>query len=198
MVNENTKIQADPTITFQGKDHREHFQFYFRQHWIRLLWPFFRMIFWSLVLLTTGWIIFFYLTVSDVSARHGILLGLYLILATVHIRFLLRIYTYFLYVIIVTDRKVHRVKKTLFSIDDHQSMDIWTFQDVLKQQHGVVQNMLGFGSLILEAQDSELRLHFVPHISTIHHRLSQIRERARERVMGRPRAVFQKEQDGEK
>lgn len=148
------------------------------------------MIFWTVAITITGGIIFLYITVSDDAARHGILLGLYLILATIHIRFLFLVYNYFLYITIITDRKVHRIKKTLFSIDDHQSMDIGTLQDVLKQQHGLIQNMLGFGSLILEAQDSELRLHFVPRISNIHHRLSQIRERAREKGMGKLKTVL--------
>lgn len=185
MVSDSSPLHGHH-VDFQGKDPEEHFQFYFRQHWIRLLGPASSMLFWTAMVLLAGWLIFFNLAPPDTSTRHGILFGLFLIFATVHIRFLLRLYTYFLYVIIVTDRKVHRVKKTLFSIDDHQSIDIWTFQDVVKQQHGLIQNVFGYGSLILESQDSKLRLHFVPKISAIHHRLVQIRERARERMMRRP------------
>lgn len=173
-------------VHFQGKDVQERFSFYFRQHWIRLVWPLCQTIFWTVAIIVAGWFIFFVEEVPDITTRHGLFLGLFLILTVVQIRFLLRIYMYFLYVIIVTDRKVHRVKKTLFSIDDHQSIDIWTFQDVQKQQHGFLQNLLGYGSLILEAQDSELRLHFVPHVSTIHHKLSEIRERAREQMVKKP------------
>jgi hypothetical protein len=169
-------------VMFQGKDPEERFAFYFRQHWIRLVWPLLQMIFWTVVILTAGYFIFYVLEVPDITTRHGILLALLLIFTSIHIRFLVRLYTYFLYVIVMTDRKVHRIKKTLFSIDDHQSMDIWTFQDVQKQQHGFLQNILGYGSLVLEAQDTELRLHFVPRISEIHHKLSQIRERGRERM----------------
>ncbi len=182
-----TTLQHPPDcIHFQGRDHQENFQFYFRQHWIRLAWPFFHTLLWTLVIFGAGAFIFFGVEVADATTRHGILFAFYLILAWVHIRFLMRVYTYFLYVIVVTDRKVHRVKKTLFSIDDHQGMDIWTFQEVMKMQHGIIQNIFGYGSLILEAQDSELRLHFVPHISKIHDRLSQIRERAREQMMRQP------------
>lgn len=179
-------LHPSADVMFQGKDPEERFAFYFRQHWIRLVWPVLQMTFWSAALLTAGYVIFYHLTVQDSTTRHGILLALFLIFASIHIRFLVRIYTYFLYVIIMTDRKVHRIKKTLFSIDDHQSIDIWTFQDVQKQQHGFLQNIFGYGSLILEAQDTELRLHFVPRIAVIHHKLSQIRERAREKMVKKP------------
>lgn len=179
-------LHPSADVMFQGKDLEERFAFYFRQHWIRLVWPLLQMIFWSTVIIVPGYLIFYTLEVPDITTRHGILLALFLIFASIHIRFLVRIYTYFLYVIVMTDRKVHRVKKTLFSIDDHQSIDIWTFQDVQKQQHGFLQNILGYGSLILEAQDSELRLHFVPRITLIHHKLSEIRERAREKMVKKP------------
>lgn len=182
MVTTNTERTGE-YLHFQGRDNQEKFQFYCRQHWIRLLWPFCRTVFWTLVILGAGWVMFFYLGVKDPFTRHGLLLGLFLILTMVYMRLLFCFYTYFLHVVVVTDRKVHRIKKTLFSIDDHLSIDIPMFQDVVKQQHGIVQNVFGYGTLILEAQDSEMRLHFIPHISVIHQRLAQIRERAREQQM---------------
>jgi len=99
-----------------------------------------------------------------------------------HADFLVRFYRYFLYIIVVTDNKVHRIKKTLLTIDDHQSVDIWMLQDIYKCQHGIIQNMLHYGSLILEAQDTVLRIHFVPQVAKRYEQLIRLRELARVRT----------------
>lgn len=155
------------------------FQFYFRQHWMRLLWPFFRMILLSLLLAIITYISLFRLTVADAGLRHSMLFALMFFFTILQWEFLMRFYMYFLNVIIVTDKKVHKVKKTLFSVDDHQSLDIWTFQDIRKWQHGPLQSLFGYGTIVLESQDTELRLHFVPRISKIHTELMHLRERSR-------------------
>lgn len=169
-------------IHFQGKDEHEHFQFYFRQHWIRLIKPLCITIFWSALILGTGYMIFSTIEMKDSQTRHGIILGFYSLFVIVHWNFLVRFYTYFLYIVVITDRRVHRIKKTLFSIDDHQTIDIWQLQDIHKWQHGLIQNLFGFGSLILESQNTVLRIHFVPRIGKIYDRISHIREFARIKI----------------
>ncbi len=74
------------------------------------------------------------------------------------------------------------MKKTLLIFDDHQSIDLWMLQDILKCQHGVIQNVFGFGSLILEAQETVLRIHFVPWVTNKYKRLMSLREQARQRM----------------
>ncbi len=169
-------------LHFQGRDVHEHFQFYFRQHWIRLLKPFVVTLLWSIIIAASCAFIFFRLGVKDSASRHGILVTCFAIFTAIHLSFLLRFYTYFLYVIVITDKRVHRIKKTLFSVDDHQTIDLWTFQDIHKWQHGPIQNLLGFGSLIMEAQETILKVHFVPRIGRIYARLSHLREAAREKM----------------
>lgn len=164
---------------FQGKDPDEQFQFYFRQHWIRLLWPFCRTILWSILLFVLGYFVFVRFGIPDPVLRHATIIGFGIMFFFVQWGFLLRFYIYFLYVIVVTDRKVHRIKKTLFSVDDHQSLDIWSFQDIHKTQHGIIQNIFGYGSLTLESQDTELRIHFVPRIADIYGKMLHLREMGR-------------------
>lgn len=167
-------------FSFHGKDAREVYQFSFRQHWIRLLWPFVRMLAHSAVVIGGGYFIFFQIGVPDASSRHGLLLGLCFLLALIQWAFLIRFYTYFLYVIIVTDRRIHRIKKTLITVDDHQTIDIWTLQDINKSQRGPIQNLLGFGTILFESQDTVLKLHFIPRVRDVYHRISHIRELARD------------------
>ncbi|MEN9560804.1 MAG: hypothetical protein RIQ56_77, partial [Candidatus Parcubacteria bacterium] len=103
-------------------------------------------------------------------------------LALIQLEFIGRFYRYFLYVCVVTDRKVHRIKKTLLAIDDHQSIDLWVLQDINKHQRGIVQNLFGFGTLILEANDTQMRVHFTPDIGKRYEDLLHLRERARELI----------------
>lgn len=173
-------VPLQSSAVFQGKADSEHFEFYFRQHWIRLVAPLVRMLTGTVVLAGTGYVMFFVLTVPDDASRHGLLIALLLLFMLLQLSFLHRFYIYFLYVIVVTDRRVHRIKKTLFSIDDHQTIDIWTFQDIDKLQRGPIQNLFGFGSLTLESQNTTLTIHFVPRINKIQKRISHLRELARD------------------
>lgn len=62
-------------------------------------------------------------------------------------------------------------------------------QDINKCQHGIIQNLFGFGSLILEAQDTTLRLHFVPNVNKKYVHLMHLRERARSSLSHAARAM---------
>ncbi len=172
--------------TFQGQDAHEVLQFYFRQHWFRLLVPFLTMIFWMVAVIVAGYAAFFLIGVPDAFIRHGILIGLFLIFAFVQLKFLLRFYAYALYVIVVTDRKVHRIKKTLLTYNDHQTIDIWMLQDIHASQHGIIQYMFNYGTITLESQETKLRLHYIPRVDKIYHLLSNVREVAREHGMKTP------------
>lgn len=120
--------------------------------------------------------------IPDPNTRRLFLITMSLLLFVSHAEFLMCFYRYFLYIIIITDKKVHRIKKTLLAIDDHQSVDLWMLQDIYKCQHGIIQNFLRYGSLILEAQDTVVRIHFVPNIAKRYGHLIQMRETARMNV----------------
>ena len=173
----NTSCPADGI--FQGKDANEEFHFSFHQHWIRMLWPICKLLISSALIIGIGYLVLVQIGVESPSLRRGLLVALALLFTISQAEFLSRFYRYFLYVIIVTDKRIHRIKKTLLTVDDHQSMDLWMLQDIYKCQHGILQNMLGYGSLILEAQETMLRLHFVPNVSKKYGQLMRLRERAR-------------------
>ncbi|MEI8229534.1 MAG: hypothetical protein WCG83_00150 [Candidatus Peregrinibacteria bacterium] len=167
---------------FQGKDEEEHFQFYFHQHWIRMLWPTFRLILWNVLIVAAGFAILGTGSLNEPYIRQTILLILTAFFLLSHFEYLDRWFHYLLYVIVVTDKKLHRIKKTLITTDDHESTDLWVIQDIHKRQHGIIQNLLGYGSLILEAQETEVRVHFTPLISQRYEQLMHLRELARTRI----------------
>lgn len=158
----------------------ENIQFYFRQHWIRLIPRAIRTFLISLVLLTMGAVLFLGTGVPDDNMRHTIQFLLAFFFLLVHLEFLEQVYNHALYVIVVSDRRIHRIKRTLFVTDDQQSIDLWMLQDIDKAQHGLLQNWLGFGTLVLEAQDSTLRIHFVPDIHGKYRELMMLREQVRQ------------------
>ncbi len=153
------------SIHFQGKDPSEVLQFYFRQHWIRMVKPTFSVIALTALLLAIGGLLAWSGGLDQSTTRHITLLLLMSFLLAVQFRFLNRFYCYFLYMVIVTDRKVHRIKKNLFTLDTHQSVDMWSLQDLKKSQRGPIQNLFGFGTIVLEAQDTQLRIHFTPRVT---------------------------------
>jgi len=166
-------------VSFQGKDTTEEFQFCFHQHAIRMLWPVTKTLCMTGLIVTAGYTAFFSVGVNDASTRRLMLAVLLALFFLTQMEFITRFYRYCLYVIVVTDRKVHRIKKTLLTIDDHESVDLWALQDINRCQHGVVQNIFGYGSLIMEAQETILRVHFVPKIAEKYRELLRLRERAR-------------------
>lgn len=188
-------------IDFPGKDQEEEFQFYFRQHWIRLWWPLRRLLLWTIFLGIAIYItVISFGTVDTAGTRRAILTVLCFGFLAANLSFLSAFYKYFLYVIIITDKKIHRIKKTLLTVDDHQSIDLWTLEDISKSQHGLVQNILGFGTLnlVMQTQDS-LRIHFTPHISVKHEIIMGLREKARNRMVPQrmTQQVASKAEDGE-
>lgn len=183
MVEETHQHSRD--IDFPGRHKGEELQFYFRQHWIRLWWPARRLLIWTIVF---GIGVFgtarAFGSTDLVSLRRITLVALSIFFLLTQLSFLIQFYKYFLYVIIVTDKKIHRIKKTMLTVDDHQSIDLWTLEDISKNQHGIIQNMLGFGTLVLVMQTQDaLRIHFTPYINEKHSVIMRLREQARSRMM---------------
>jgi len=164
--------------SFPGKHEGEQFQFFFRQHWIRMLRPFSRYLLSIAAILGVGYVSIIAMN-PDEGTRHFGLSILLLLFFLTNLIFLASLYRYFLYVIIVTDRKIHRIKKTLLATNDHQSIELWGVQDIFKRQHGIMQNLLGFGTIIMEAQDTQFRIHFIPGIEEKYQALMRMREHAR-------------------
>jgi len=171
-------------VNFQAQHSDESFVLYTRQHWIRLWYPLLKLLSWNAFVLVIGYTIFIRVGIGDAFARGMLftIMGFFFIFS--HLEFLERFYNHFLYIIVITDKRIHRIKKKLLTTDDHQSVDLWMLQDVHKCQHGVIQNLLGYGTLILEAQNTVLRLHFLPRVGRKHRELSHLREQAR--ALARP------------
>ncbi len=174
--------QYEADMHFQGKHSGETFQFRFYHHWVRLLWPAGKAAIKTAILVGVAWVTFLAVGPEDVISRR-VLLELYVILFLLfQFEFLVRLFRYFLRVTVITDRKVHRIEKTLLMVDDHQSVDLWMIQDIDRCQHNIVENVLCYGKITLEAQETILKLHYVPEITEIYEKIMHLREQAREHM----------------
>ncbi|MDP6561999.1 MAG: hypothetical protein QF793_03695, partial [Candidatus Peribacteraceae bacterium] len=151
-------------LDFQGKHSGENFELQFHQHWVRLVWPVAKLFVWNTIILGTGYCVFVMTNITDDFTRRIALVFLTVFFVLAQFEIITRLYRYLLYLIIITDKKCHRIKKTLLTTDDHISIDLWMVQDIQKCQNGILQNLLGYGTIILEAQETVLRLHFTPNV----------------------------------
>lgn len=173
-------VRPPRAVHFPGMVGTETFQFYYRQHWMRL-----RRALQGFVLgtLLFGGAIWLLADTPDDDTRRMLLMiavGSFLVL---QLSLLARFYQYFLYMIVVTDTKVYRIKQTLLMTDDRQTIDLWSLSDVTMHQHGLFQNMFGFGTLVLIGNET-LKIHFTPRIRDKVHRITMLRTQARARATG--------------
>lgn len=171
MVKRNDQAE----VSFPGMNPEEHFQFYYRQHWMRLMRMVQTFVVGTAIYAAALWLV---ADVPEDDTRRLLLTIASWAYMLLQLMLLARFYRYFLYVIIVTDTKVYRIKKTLVAVDDRQTIDLWSLSDVTMNQHGLFQNLFGFGTLILHGNE-QLKIHFTPRIREKLHRLSVLRSQAR-------------------
>jgi len=89
---------------------------------------------------------------------YQLLIAGYVILSgyAVH-KFFLNMINYFTCIVLVTNFRVIEMKKTLFIQDTKESIDIKQIQNIEFDQHGLVENLLKFGSLNISLGNAEVK-----------------------------------------
>lgn len=89
-------------------------------------------------------------------------------------RFFLHLLNYFLKIVIITNYRLIRLEKTIFLHDDKHAIDLNKIQDVTKQQKGILQTFLDYGSLaiIVNVQEAPFIVNFVPKPDRYFRRIS--------------------------
>ncbi len=175
--------QPSGSVDFPGRNAGEHLQFYFRHHWVRVAGALLRTFCFTLGIAVLGLLAFPPSPADRGGTWHALLLCLQGSFFVAHVEFLVRFYAHFLRLVIVSDQGIHRIRKTLLAFDDHEVIDLASLQDVHKSQRGVVQNVLGYGTLMLEAQQTTARIHYTPSIARTHRWVMELRDQARRRSM---------------
>jgi hypothetical protein len=168
---------------FPGQQEHEQFLFFFRKHWIELLYPVGRFLTEQLFVFL---FVFFMIFNGSPLVHTGegeiaVLLVILTLLVSV-LTFWVRIFNYFLRIVIVTDYRVIDVKQKLFVTDDVDVIDLWEVQDLKGETHGFWNNIIGCGMItfVLTASSLVKVLHNVPHTREVLRRMSEAREMAKQ------------------
>lgn len=80
-------------------------------------------------------------------------------------RFFLRVLNYYLQTIIITNRRVIELRKTIYFSNSSDSIDLPEIQDIMVHKNGVIKTILNYGeiSIILSSAHASKELQYIPN-----------------------------------
>lgn len=143
----NPTFEDNTNRNFQGQQPMEGVICFCRKHPIVLLRSF--IILTGLMVSASLGIFFIFNTgMLSESVTLKMLLSLLLVLITgTHHFFFLKIFNYFLEIMILTNYRVIDLKKSVFMQDDKEIIDLHEIQDIKKNQDGILPNFLNYGDI---------------------------------------------------
>lgn len=152
-------------LDFKGRLKYEHFQFFFRKHWVKFLQPvFFTIPLFLLILfilLIWGRLI---LLVDLFFIRAVYVHFVVVITAMLMLFFTLQIINFYFDMVVVTDVRIIIVRKTVFLKNNSDVIDLTKVQDIGVESHGLLRNYLRYGKLIITLSTAAppITIHHVP------------------------------------
>jgi hypothetical protein len=151
---------------FQGQLKYEHFQFFFRRHWMHFLKPFFSFIPFGILIF-----ILFFVAGSFVSTINLYFLNVFYVFIAMIVSFFyinaffLQVIHHYFNLVIVTDCRIVIVRKSTFLKNDSDAIDLTKIQDISVHLHGIFSNYLHYGNLIITLSTSAppVIIHYVPN-----------------------------------
>jgi len=140
------KVSAE----FEGRMQYENFQFFFRPHWISFFWLFAR----GGIMLILG-IALMQPTISAMSqieseAIRSLIGFLYMIISYISISyFFMLIINYYYRLVIVTDHRMIIMNKSLYILNNRDTIDLVKIQDIGVEARGLFSNYLHYGKLVI-------------------------------------------------
>lgn len=148
---------------FRGQQKNEEVICFFREHAIVLLDPFTRFFLIVVIATISEVLLVHYAPGAAWFTRFSMLAVAVVFLFFLH-RFFIHLLNYFLKIVIITNYRLIRLEKTIFLHDDKHAIDLNKIQDVTKQQKGILQTFLDYGSLaiIVNIQEAPFVINYVP------------------------------------
>lgn len=173
---------------FKGQQENEEFICFFRRHWIDILKE---LMFLGIFILVVGILVRQIDTIKDIlrgNREMKLLFFTVFLFATIYMhRFFLKMLNYFVNTGIITDSRVIDHHKTLFFIDNLDSIDMSQIQNIEKLQEGVLPSILRYGDIkiFLTASDATKTLHRIPNAKFHFRCLNRAKEARRRGLTGR-------------
>jgi len=150
---------------FKGQLKYEHYQFFFRKHWVKFIQPILFSIPVGLLIL----VIFLFLGRLTLLVNYEAVRAFYVhFTLIVSVGFFiissLQVINFYFDMVIVTDSRILIVKKTCFLKNNSDAIDLTKIQDIAVESRGLFCNYLKYGKLVLTLSTSAppLVLNYVP------------------------------------
>ncbi|MBU1992173.1 MAG: hypothetical protein ABID64_00215 [Nitrospirota bacterium] len=151
---------------FKGQHPQEEVEVFCRKHWIVLAGPTFLY-----GVFIVAFVLFLVLMkkVTFIDDESFVYQGLFIValaLATYYVnRYFVRLYNFFLNVVIVTNFRIVDLNKSLILHDTKEVIDIAKIQNVNKLQDGLFRNLLSYGQLVITLSSSSAikNFYYIPN-----------------------------------
>lgn len=144
---ESSLIESHKDRHFRGQSHEEHVLAFCRKHWTYLFSKFFVFFLVLALIVIFG---FYFRTLSEIFSPglfHLLVLTAGTILVYYVHRFFLILLMHHLTVIIITDLRIVAITKSVYFVNEKETVDLTTIRDVHKYQSGFFENLYNFGDL---------------------------------------------------
>lgn len=164
---------------FPGQHDNEHIVFFFQKHWLELMYPVGRFCVEQFLIFMV--ILFMYFRGQEVvhtMEGHVMIVVIIVALFFTMITFWIRVFNYFLRVVIVTDYRIIDVNQKIFVTLDEDIIDMRLIQDIRAETHGFFPNLVKCGNItfVLSASSQPKMLHNVTHPQRICGKITEVRE----------------------
>jgi hypothetical protein len=175
---------------FMGQQKAEKVICYCRKHPIVLLRSF--LIATSLAIVSIMGAIFIISTgqLEESLVLQGVFFMLMVLLTITGHVFFLRVLNFYLDIMILTNYRIIALKKSLYTHDDKEIIDLHEIQDMKKIQEGIFANFINFGTVVIitPSMTSSMNLHYLPKPE---YYLNRVNEAKRLYILDRRRQKFQ-------
>jgi len=140
---------------FKGQMKYEHFQFFFRKHWVKFIQPILFSIPVGLLLLVILLFLGRLTLFVDVIFIRAFYVYFTLLISVIFLMLgALQLFNFYFDMVIVTDSRVIIVKKTCFLKNNSDAIDLTKIQDIAVESHGILRNYLRYGKLVITLSTS--------------------------------------------
>lgn len=160
-------MDDNTNLYFKGQTKHEEVLCFTRKHWV-LIVPYI-VVFIILILCVA--LIFSYVGIPEAKSYLGgdtyiviMTIGVFSITFLLHHIFI-KIFNYYLKVFIITNTRVIELNKTLYFVDDRDTIDLSDIQDLSMQKEGIMHTILDYGQLriIIASLSKEKLVKYIPN-----------------------------------
>lgn len=166
---------------FKGQQFNEELRCFFRKHWITILHIFGIAI---LLIIVEAFVLLGFSQFSAVIKESLLFSMIYVAIVigfTIYVhKIFLKLFAHFMDIYIFTNSRIVDHRKTVILHDSEEMLDIMKIQDIQMFQNGLLQNLLGYGEIVVTLSSSKAsrKISYVPNVNFHYRCLTRIKREA--------------------